>query len=122
MLAKNNNKGSYRTFLILNVFFLLIFLDSITSFTKTDKSLRLLEKEMNIQESKKEIKEVNDKNNLNYYLTNILEKKRDMITRYMVNEDNLDTLLSKIKCVWVDKETYLVYNFFSLEDLMNSSE
>ena len=58
-------------------------------------------------------------NSLSFYLENMIEKNRRMLTNYLIDENDLQNILSKIKCIWLDNRSYLVYNFYAIDYIMN---
>ncbi len=126
MFQTNFQIAKIKTFLSFKALFIVFFcIDFIKSFKKEHNSLGLLyqgayETERNIESILLRRLDEPNNMNLNFYLHKIIEKKRDILTRYFVAEDDLSDFTSKIKCLWVDTESYLIYNFYSLDKLMNN--
>ena len=113
-----------KTFLSFLALFLVLFnLAFIESIPKEFNSLRLLNQEFNqkesIIESSAKFHESSNKR-LNFYLENIILKKKDILIRYLMDENDIQDVLSKIKCLWLDTKTYMVYNFYTLDKLIKN--
>lgn len=121
MIQTNLLKGTLKSLFSFQALFLVLF---YLDFIKTSgfNSLRLLNEKAYETDNYKPLNQYDDSSNknINFYLENIIEKKRDLFTRYLVEEDDLDNILSKIKCLWVDTESYLIYNFYSLDKIINN--